>query len=163
VNLEAKTPPRAVVQTNAREYGGRLSRDGKWIAYFSDDGTNQFQLYLTPFDGAGPPTRISRPDDRGRPREAVWARDARELELFYRQGSEMLSVRIGPDGRPRQEATRLFERDYFSSGGPAIVHFDVAADGRFLMVKPLENQTPNLSVVVGLDGLIRERLQPIAR
>jgi hypothetical protein len=75
----------------------------------------------------------------------------------------MLAVRIGPDGRPRREATRLFERDYFSIGGPAIVHFDVDADGRFLMVKPLENQTPNLSVVAGLDGLIRERLKPIAR
>jgi serine/threonine protein kinase/Tol biopolymer transport system component len=163
VNLDAKTPPRPVVQTNAREYGGRLSPDGKWVAYFSDSGTNQFQLYLTPFDGNGPEIPISRPDDRGRPREAVWGRDARDLELFYRQGSEMLAVRIGPDGRPRREATRLFERDYFSIGGPAIVHFDVAADGRFLMVKPLENQTPNLSVVVGLDGLIRERLQPIAR
>lgn len=54
----------------------------------------------------------------------------------------------------------LFEGDYFAVGGPGIVNYDVAADGRFLMLKDVEVQSPHLSVVQGIDRLIRERLRP---
>ncbi len=163
VNLESKTPPRPVVKTNAREYGGRVSPDGKWVAYFSDAGAKQHQLYLTTLAPGGPHVQISTTNERARAREAVWGRNDRELMLFYRQGSEMLSVRIPSDGRSPHPPTRVFEGDYYLTGGPGIVNFDVSADGRFLMLKPLENHTPHLTVVQGLDRLIRERLQPTSR
>ena len=54
----------------------------------------------------------------------------------------------------------LFEGDYFAAGGPGIVNYDVASDGRFLMLKAVEERTPHLSIVQGVDRLIRERLQP---
>ena len=162
VNPESNAPARPIVQTPAREYGGRVSPDGRWVAYFSDE-SGSFQLSLTTLAAAGQLRQIASGDARARPREAVWARNARELELFYRQGTEMLSVRVPSDGRPPQPATRVFEGDYFSTGGPGIVNFDVTADGRFLMLKPVENHTPHLTVVQGLDRLIRERLQPDSR
>jgi Tol biopolymer transport system component len=151
---------RALVRTPAREYGGRLSPNGQWLAYFSNE-TGQFELYLRPFAREGPRYRISTTNERAlaRAREAVWSRDGREL--FYRHGTQMMSVRVpNNDQEAPAPATVLFEGDYFSTGGPGIVNYDVAADGRFLMLKAIEERTPHLNVVQGVDRLIRERLQP---
>ena len=62
-------------------------------------------------------------------------------------------------------ATVLFEGDYFTTGGPGIVNYDVSPDGqRFLMLKPVDvDRTPHLTVVQGLDRLIRDRLPPVGR
>jgi Tol biopolymer transport system component len=161
VDLRTKTP-RPWIRTPAREYGGRISPDGRWVAYFSD-ARGQFDLYVQPFVAGTSSRRVGASDARARPREAVWAKDSREL--FFRQGAEMLSVRIpadttGPLGRP----TVLFERDYFATGGPSIVNYDVSADGqRFLMLKAVEDRTPHLAVVQGLERLVRERLGPDQR
>ena len=157
-DLQNKAPPRPLVQTTAREYGGRVSPDGRWLAYFSDAGSpNQFALYLTPFSGRGVPHRIAGSGAR----EAVWSRSGDEL--FYRNGRQMLSFRIprGGDFSSSRPAV-LFEGDYFSTGGPGIVNFDVSSDGeRFLMLKAVEqDRTPHLTVVQGMDRLIRDRLPP---
>jgi serine/threonine protein kinase len=157
VDLLTKAPARPWLQTPAREYGGRMSPDGQWVAYFSDGG-GRFDLYVRPFAGEGQSHRISTAEVRARPREAVWSKDSREL--FYRQGAEMLSVRVPGDttaapGRP----SVLFERDYFAMGGPGIVNYDISTDGqRFLMLKAVEDRTPHLTVVQGLERLVRERL-----
>jgi serine/threonine protein kinase len=157
VDLQAKAPPRPWIRTAAREYGGRISPDGRWLAYFSDVG-GQFDLYVQPFVPGAQGHRIAAVGSRARPREAVWARDGREL--FYRQGAEMLSVRIPADiAAPPARPTVLFERDYFATGGPGIVNYDVSTDGqRFLMLKAVEDRTPHLTVVQGFARLIRERL-----
>jgi serine/threonine-protein kinase len=151
---------RPLVQTQAREYGGRLSPDGRWLTYFSDE-SGQFELYLRPLASDAPRYRISTTNARtlARAREAVWSRDGQEL--FYRHGTQMMSVPV-PAGTtsPPKPATVLFEGDYFATGGPGIVNYDVAPDGRFLMLKSVEDRSPHLSVVQGLDDLIRERLAP---
>jgi serine/threonine-protein kinase len=162
VDLRSQAPPRPLIQSPAREYGGRLSPDGRWLTYFSDE-TGTFELYLAPFPAGAPRRRISTDASSARPREAVWAADGREL--FYRQGSEMLSVRIPADpnlpiGRP----TVLFEGTYYAWGGPGIVNYDVSRDGqRFLMLKPVDDPAPHVNLVLGLDRLIRERLQLAGR
>ncbi len=154
VDLQTKLS-RPIVQTTAREYGGRLSADGRWLAYFSDEiSPAEFELYVTAVAPDAPRHRIS----TGGAREAVWAKDGREL--FYRHGSQLLSVRIPSDGAfSPGRAQVLFEGEYFSMGGPGIVNYDVSSDGqRFLMLKPIEDRAPQLKVVQGLDRLIRERL-----
>jgi len=156
VDLRAKTPPRRLVGTSAREYGGRLSPDGRWLAYLSDEkAPNQFELYVTAFAPGGRRYLVGSAGAR----EAVWAKDG--SELFYRHGRQMMSVRTPANGDfSSSRATVLFEGDYFSMGGPGIVHYDVSSDGqRFLMLKPVdEDRTPHLTVVQGLDAMIRDRL-----
>jgi serine/threonine-protein kinase len=162
IDLHSKARPRPVIQSPAREYGGRLSPDGRWLAYFSDE-SGRFELYLAAFPAGAPRKQISTRVDTAQPREAVWAKDGREL--FYRQGSQMLSVRIPADpslqvGRP----TVLFGGNYYAWGGPGIVNYDVSQDGqRFLMLKPVEDPAPHVNLVLGLGRLIRERLQPAGR
>ena len=157
-DLRSNTPPRSLVQTTAREYGGRVSPDGRWLAYFSDE-SGQFELYLTALTPGARRQQVStaRAETLAGPREAVWARDGREL--FYRHGAQMLSVGVpaGANLSPGKPMV-LFEGEYFAAGGPGIVNNDVTPDGRFLMLKPFEDRSPHLSVVQGLDRLIRERV-----
>jgi hypothetical protein len=72
----------------------------------------------------------------------------------------MMAVRVPADDARPEAATVLVEGDYSAVGGSGIVNYDVAADGRFLMLKAVDERTPHLSVVQGVDRLIRERLHP---
>ena len=153
-DLQTQAQPRSVVRTAAREYGGRVSPDGRWIAYFSDEHSpNQFELYVAAMPKGAPRHRVAPVGAR----EAVWARDGGEL--FYRNGRQMMSARI-PRGSdfPEIRPIPLFEGEYLAFGGPGIVNYDVSPDGgRFLMLKPVEDGA-HLTVVQGLTRLIRDRL-----
>jgi hypothetical protein len=151
--------PRAfwpLVQTPAREYGGRLSPDGRWLSYVSDE-TGRFELYVVPFQARHPRWQIS----HGGAREASWSRDGREL--FYRDGNRMMAVKVAgterfSPGRPEV----LFEREYFQAGGPGVMNYDVTSDGqRFLMLKRAGNSDARLTVVQGLTQLIRQHMPPV--
>ena len=154
VDLLKKTAPRPLIQTKAREYGGRLSPDGRWVAFFSDDKSpNEFELYVTAFPSGGLRHLVAPAGAR----EAVWAKDGREL--FYRNGRQMLSVRVAPAASfSSSRPAVLFEGGYLASGGVGIVNYDVSSDGqRFLMLRPVEDRR-HLTVVQGLNRLIGERL-----
>jgi hypothetical protein len=74
----------------------------------------------------------------------VWSHDGREL--FYLQSNQMMVVPINPgaefDFKPAQ---RLFDYRYSRASQPP--NFEVAADGRFLMIKPTSRTTPAITIV----------------
>jgi eukaryotic-like serine/threonine-protein kinase len=156
IDLKGQRAFRPLVQTPAREYGGRLSPDGRWLSYVSDE-TGRFELYVVPFQARQPRWQVS----HGGAREAIWSRDGREL--FYRDGNRMMAVKVPETntfvpGRPEV----LFERDYFQTGGPGIMNYDVTPDGqRFLMLKRADNSGARLTVVQGLRQLIRQHMPPV--
>ncbi|HET9359226.1 MAG TPA: protein kinase, partial [Vicinamibacterales bacterium] len=139
---EGKPQPRPLVRTPGREgfEGLMLSPDGRWMAYTSD-ATGRFEIWVQPYPGPGAPVRVS-PDGGVEP---VWARNGREL--FYLEGRTLKSVAVNAgstfDFKP---ATTLFEAVYTLNGQPP--SYDVAADGRFLMIKPLGEPTASTMVVV---------------
>ena len=114
------------LQTRFDEIEARVSPDGKWVAYTSDQ-TGQPEVWLRSFLGADSPLRIS--PDGGR--DPVWSPDGREL--FYRNGSRMMAVKVTP-GLPtiRLESPRQLFEGGFEPGSQRA--FDVAPDGRFLMI-----------------------------
>ncbi len=99
-----------------------ISPDGQWIAYQSNQ-SGRFEVYVRAFPG---PSR-NWPVSLGGGTNPVWSRSGREL--FYRRDGAMMAVEISTTptfatGRPQ----RLFEAPFLSS-------YDVARDGRFLMIK----------------------------
>jgi Tol biopolymer transport system component len=116
---------RPLIQTRASESGARVSPDGRWIAYESDQ-SGQFEVYVRAFPGPSRDRQISI-DGGSAPR---WAPNGREL--FYRKDNKMMAVEVSTKGEfvpgtPKQ----LFE-------GPFVLWpdtYDVARDGRFLMLK----------------------------
>ena len=125
--------PRLVVQTQhsapTSERGGvaSLSPDGNWLAYVSAV-TGEPEIWVRPYPGPGAPVRVSPSGGL----EPVWSRDGHEV--YYLEGSKMMAVKIEaqPELRP-QPAEALFDGDYFYRNRPS---YDVATDGRFLMIQP---------------------------
>jgi Tol biopolymer transport system component len=130
-----------IVRTPAREgvEGTTLSPDGRWLAYVSN-ATGNLELWVQSFGREGNPVRVS---PRGGV-DPVWARDGREL--FYLEGNTLMSVAVDAktdfDFKP---PTLLFEYRYRRSSQPP--SYDVAADGRFLVIKQASVTQPPIEVI----------------
>jgi hypothetical protein len=151
-----KPAPRDVVATPADEgFGGAsLSPDGRWLAYAANP-TGAVEIWVRPFAAPGAAVRIS-PNGGVEP---VWARNGREL--FYLEGSKMMSVAIRP-GRAFgfSQPELLFQDTHAHDGQPPT--FDVAADGRFVMIKPTGSIDPFMqpfTVVINWIDDLERRLQ----
>jgi len=131
-----------------------LSPDGRWLAFSSNQSGNQ--ISVVPFPGGGTPYPIS--SDGGS--YARWSRTGREL--FYVNGRDMMSVDLTIVGHSlRAGKPRRITHAYDGSNGPQS-DFDVAPDGRFLMMKPANPTDPyqSLRIVVNWFDELR-RNQPV--
>jgi Tol biopolymer transport system component len=148
---------RPVVQTPAHEgaNGAALSSDGRWLAYVADT-TGAAEIWIRPFPGPGAAVRVS-PDGGVEP---LWSRSGREL--FYRQTGKVMAVSIEAEPELQFTAPRmLFDGEYeFRRAGSQPPTYDVAADGRFIFLKPLAPiQAQPLTVVVNWVDELERRLR----
>jgi Tol biopolymer transport system component len=123
------SPATAYVATDADESSARISPDGRWIAYTSDQ-SGQAEVYLDSYPTRGERVTVS----KGGGIHPVWRGDGHEL--FYWSHGMLVSVRIGTKtigGSPVIGAlTKLFRAPYQS--GPNTM-YDVTPDGkRFVVV-----------------------------
>jgi dipeptidyl aminopeptidase/acylaminoacyl peptidase len=119
-----------------------FSPNGRWIAFSGDS-----DIYVAPFPGPG--ARIQVSTDGGS--FPLWSQDAREI--FYRRGRQFLAVPIKTwEPLVFGKASVLFEGPYLS--------YDVTRDGRFLMVKPSEEELapPAIRVVLNWSEELRRRV-----
>ena len=119
---------REVVATDFAEIDPNLSPDGKWLAYASNrTGRNEVWVQGYP---EGAPVRVS--NNGGF--EPHWSPDGREL--FYRQGSAVMGVTVLIDGEIAfTPPVELFNDQYFTQPDAVVSSYDVASDGRFLMIQ----------------------------
>ena len=123
-----------ILQTDAYEAQAMLSPDGQWLAYTSDE-TGQREVYVRPFpDVNGGQWPIS----AGGGTEPLWAPNG--TEVFYRNGSTVLSVAIETEGAPTLgNPEELFPAPNFVRQHQLFATYDVAPDSeRFLMLKEAE-------------------------
>ena len=121
--------PHQLLKTPGEPRLGRLSPDGRWLAY-AESVSGRSQVFIQGYPEAGLRRQISvsggvRPE---------WRRDGKEL--FFRSRNQMFGVPIETAsglqwGRPQL----LFEFDPLSMT-LTTGDFGVAPDGRFLLVKP---------------------------
>jgi serine/threonine protein kinase/Tol biopolymer transport system component len=129
--------------TPFRELGADFSPDGRFVAY-SSDPSGRLEIYVRPFPGPGAPVRVSA--DGGH--DPQWSRDGREL--FFRQGDRLLAARVlsTTPGFRAEPPRVLFEGGFFSAPMNAGIRFyDVAPDGRFLMLEAQGASTASLLLV----------------
>ncbi len=133
------------------ERSGRFSPDGNAFAYVSDESGSEFQVYVTPYPGPG--RRVPVSIDGGL--SPIWSADGKEL--FFRQGSKVMAASIVLE--PEIDVStpvELFDGPYTVdlSGHQ---RYDVAPDGRFLMVENSEDFR-----IVLVEGFFKEldRLVP---
>jgi serine/threonine-protein kinase len=120
----------SLVATAAYEGGARLSPDGKWLTYVSNE-TGRNEIYLRQFPGPGERWQVSTAGGT----QPVWNPNGKEL--FYRVDKKLMAVDVAVQpavvlSPPRQ----LFEADVLYGAGVTIANYDVSRDGQqFVMVK----------------------------
>jgi Tol biopolymer transport system component len=140
-------PPQDLVASEYLELHATRSPDGRWLTYEANR-SGQNDVWVRAYAG-GAPVRVS-PAGGVQP---VWSRDGREL--FYLQGTTMMAVAVRPGTETSafDEARALFDASFarlepgaFEPGGSS---YDVAPDGRFLMIQPVARpQTAPTGIVV---------------
>ena len=147
----------SLISSSSDDAGASLSPDGNWIAYESDE-SGQFEIYVQSFPDVD--TNKFRVSAAGGT-YPVWARDGEEL--YYVEGGSMVSVPVQTDptfvlGVPEP----LFPTDAYFFRRPYGRSFDVAPDGRFLMIKiggPEGRATPpQINVVLNWFQELTERV-----
>jgi hypothetical protein len=91
--------------------------------------------------------------------EPVWSRDGKEL--FFTWGTRMMAAKvIALDQEARFDAPRqLFQGGFAYDMADLIIRFyDVAPDGRFLVVEPVETKNAWLVVAQHWDEEVRKLL-----
>ena len=131
------------LQTEFAEQTARLSPDGRFAAYMSNEAGTQFNIYVRSFSGGGGKQRIS---PRGG-RQHTWSRDGKTL--FYVEGRTLIAVPVSTrNGFSAGEPRPLFE--YSGFGNFAAANYDVSPDGkRFLVIETgeQEEKPPSIRVV----------------
>jgi Tol biopolymer transport system component len=122
--------PTRFLSTKSNQSNGQISRDGKWLAYASDE-SGIWEIYVTSFPGAAGKWQVS----RGGGTEPRWRGDGKEM--FY----------VGPTGILM--AVPVNGENGFSTGAPAplfqlggrtpisstdIFTYDVSQDGKRILV-----------------------------
>ena len=116
------------LQTRFTEGSARVSPDGRFVAYRSNE-SGQDNIYVRSFpDGAG---KLQISPSGGI--QARWAKDG--TELFYVEGDTLMAVSVSTENGFRAGSPRpLFRHGGF--GVQPATNFDVSADGqRFLVVE----------------------------
>jgi Tol biopolymer transport system component len=144
ISADGSGEVRDVVATPADEYDAALSPNGRWLAYTSDR-TDEPEIWVKGYPDGGP-IRISHNGGH----EPIWSPDGQEL--FYLQGNTMMSVSVDTEGSfSFDPAVELFTSPYLATEAlfANSSSYDVARDGRFLMIQAsLDSGQPAEIVVV---------------
>ncbi|MEO8380971.1 MAG: protein kinase, partial [Acidobacteriota bacterium] len=133
-----------VVHTNANEIHGRLSPDGKWLAYESDDG-GRAEIYVTNFPEATARWQVSTEGGR----TPYWSSDGRTILFLHQDRIMTAPVRAG--SAFAVDAPRILEQM-----GDRIAGFTVATNGTIVALRLIEEGKPPLSVVVNWQRMLGE-------
>jgi len=116
---------------------GRFAPDGHSVVYVSER-SGRAEVYLQRFPGQDPAWQVSR-EGGSAPR---WSREGKEI-FFLSPDQKMMSARVGPDLHT-ETAKPLFEVNSSLDD----TEYEVAPDGRFLMLTPTEHTAVPLHVVM---------------
>jgi Tol biopolymer transport system component len=130
--------PRRLTTTDFDEWGSRLSPDGRWITYVSDESGRR-EIYVTSFPTLGERQQVS---TNGATAEGMWTSGGREI-VYMSTDQKLMSVRVNRNGNALQVDA---PQELFKLPLRALV--DVTADGqKFLVYEPAPGANTPLTLV----------------
>lgn len=134
------------------ELSPRLSPDGRWLAYLSNE-SGRAELYVVPFPGRGGRWQISNNGITMHGRGVTWSRDGKQL--YFRGAAGMLAaVDVQPQGS--SEFHSALPRQIFSAPG-GVRPLDTAPDGCILvLVQAEQGASPPITLVLNWDAELKK-------
>jgi len=156
LSLRNPTEIRPLLKTAAYEGGARLSPDGRWLVYVSNE-SGQNDVYLRALPALDRRWSISTQGGT----QPLWNPSGKEI--FYRSGDKMMAVEVTTTPQVTLSTPRvLFEQRYAYGAGITMANYDVTQDGqRFIMVKD-ESGAARLNIILNWLSELR-RVAPAAR
>lgn len=147
-SVPERSVPRPLLGTRFDERHARVSPDGRWLAYVSDE-SGTAQVYLRPLWSSSEPGRTQLSPERGD--QPLW--DASGERLTYRSPEAVMEVRIPAGSRPGAPRRlfpwrfplRVFEGLYRRD-------LDTFPNGDLLMIRSRPAERQQLHVVLGWSG-----------
>ena len=131
---------RSIIKSSFRTLFPRLSPDGRWISYASDE-SGRLEVYVQRFPGGGAKWQVSIDGAAG----SRWRGDSKEL--FFTDGATMMAstVREADGGFEADMPRKLFAADMYNNHA-----WDVTADGRRFLISTMNESTvvPPLTILL---------------
>jgi hypothetical protein len=146
--LDTPANLRPFIVSPANEYTPRLSPDGRFVAYASDE-TGTIEVYVRPVPGPGGRLKVS----NGGGLTPIWAPGGREL--FYRTPTRMVvaSLSLGTEMTVVRRDS-LFEDTYYNDVSPQV---DAFPDGKgLLMIRTAPGVGASLNVIINWQALLKK-------
>ena len=135
LRLDGERTLRPLLATPALEGAARLSSDGKWMTYQSNE-SGRFEVYVAPYPGPGGRSQVSTSGGS----DPVWSPDGREV--FFQSGNKLMAAGIETTPELRAGVPKALFEGMFEG-------FDVAPDGqRFVLTRPAFPDLPPAPLVV---------------
>jgi serine/threonine protein kinase/Tol biopolymer transport system component len=157
VELATKSVTRLVGDT-LTENDGRLSPDGKWIAYQSGESTvgREGQIVVRPFPNVRAGHWVISPATG---RQPIWSRDGREIFYRIEDGTVMaVRVRTSPSFSHDPAVPVVRPRLTLSDAGTGPTYDVSLDDRRFLFIRAPELDIRSLTVILNWDVAVNTAL-----
>ena len=142
--------PRPLANTRAAEDQARVSPDGMWVAYVSEE-TGTPQVMVRSISSTGAPAKVQVSITGGN--QPVWSRDSKRL--FYRgDGKIKVAEILAQPALHVTTRTDVIDDNYLPTPAPH-ANYDVTPDGKGLLV--LKGAAEQLVVVHGWAEELRKR------
>jgi WD40 repeat protein len=144
--MSGDTTPHAIAATPFAEWTPRVSPDGHWVAYSSNE-SGVYQVYVRPFPEPGARFQVSTAGGE----MPVWSRDGRHLYFIIDREIVVADLAFAPTFRVTRRAN-VVEGDFAAlSRGHAV--FDAMPDEKSLLIIRAANDGQAIVVVNWLDEL----------
>jgi dipeptidyl aminopeptidase/acylaminoacyl peptidase len=144
MSLRDRTP-KPLVRTSFDESAARFAPDGRWVAYQSNQ-SGAWEIYLQPVDGGGRRVQAS----YGGGVRPVWEPNGRAV--LYLKGVDVMRAAFSESAGDVGPPQRLYSLE------PDDVLFDIARDGRLIVLRHATAQTPTaLTVITNWIDEVRRR------
>jgi eukaryotic-like serine/threonine-protein kinase len=135
--------PQPFAPTEFNEKQGRLSPDGRWMAYASDE-SGRYEVYVQPFPATGGKWQIS----IGGGEQPSWRRDGKEL-FYVGEGQKLIVVTVDASSPTFRASTR---RELFQMHSPVNIwtrnEYAATPDGQRFLVNTLVESSASSPITV---------------
>jgi len=144
------TPHPIAASSTAIETMPRVSPDGRWIAFTTDE-SGRNEIVVQPFPGPGGRVQVSANGGT----EPVWSRDGRRL--FYRGDGRLMAATTRPGARFEVASRDTVLADRYVFAGNPHANYDVMPDGKHFVFLEGES-TGDMIVVTNWESVMRARM-----